>query len=184
MGFLGVNSYGSILTMRCVPLIFPDSRATRPSSVSNCTAARSAPASLAALSTLVGLRELGLIDSGADDATLQSLQGLPRLASLLISGSEIGDDGLKHCRSLPALKKLSLSRNRIGDKGLEYLKSAKSLEELDLVATNVTARGLLALKGHPSLKHVYVDPHFSDDSLSVARRAIRTFKIEQLPFEF
>ncbi len=143
-----------------------------------------APASLAALSTLVGLRELGLIDSGADDATLQSLQGLPRLASLLISGSEIGDDGLKHCRSLPALKKLSLSRNRIGDKGLEYLKSAKSLEELDLVATNVTARGLLALKGHPSLKHVYVDPHFSDDSLSVARRAIRTFKIEQLPFEF
>jgi Leucine-rich repeat (LRR) protein len=137
------------------------------------------PASLAALGSLVGLRELGLIDSAADDATLQSLQGLPRLAILLVSGSEISDDGLKCCRKLPALKKLSLSRNRIGDKGLEYLKSAKSLEELDLVATNVTASGLLALKGHPSLKHVYVDMNLPDDSLAAVQQAISTFQIEQ-----
>ena len=88
----------------------------------------------------MGLRHLGLNESGITDVELPALKKLTRLEHLTLTNNpKITDKGMQTVKGFERLQALYLGNTALTDKGLAELRGLDGLRTLNLANTKVTA---------------------------------------------
>jgi hypothetical protein len=112
--------------------------------------------SLRPLGLMTALRDLQLVNSQLDDATLLQLPKLPALPKLDLNDNrlQLGEAAVEHLAGFPALTVLNLVNVPAPEENLLRLSRLRQLEHLDLSGTQATDRVLDELPKLVNLKSV------------------------------
>lgn len=126
----------------------------------------------AALEAFPTLRKLMISESSVTDLGLAELEHVPELEKLFLTDSPICDSGLRHLTKLEHLRELDLIGLPITDKGISPLAALPKLQLLNVAQTHATASGLLAFRHTLTLKHLFIGPQPTSDTLLILSSAL------------
>jgi len=146
----------------------------------SCTCRQLGDTGLRALRRSTGIRQLELRETEVSGAGLEALTELVHLETLLLLDIDIGEEGFRHLAmlsklthlelsgfledpgmsglgALTGLRTLRLSHPVLDDRIAAQLEPLRSLVDLDLAGTSITDEGLGSLAGLASLKTLRLD---------------------------